>query len=187
MNWLTIEEAAARLNNNKISADTLNNYLRDNQQFNLSIEEKFAKVGLFFHKQRWQRNEEAFLQLITKQKLEDKEEPYELSRCTVRVVITLLPSSSTELQEERDCIIAASTHEDLPVAKYLKLSELEPLPQPLVKLLEELEADLANRQFRDRVRKAKSNKQPKKNLPSLPASTQTTTKTINPTNQLKLF
>jgi hypothetical protein len=114
-----------------------------------------------------------------------EKEPYDLNKSTVRIVITLIPKQTDE-SSKRQCLIAASTHDDLPVAMTCQLSELEPLPQPIVNVLQNLELDLAKRAARAKLEGEK--KQPK-HSPDLPDSLDRDRHktTIPQTIQAKLF
>ena len=83
-------------------------------------------------------------------------EPYELDKCTVKLVILLHPVDSTS--DDADCTIAVSTHDDIPLTKIVKQSQLN-LPKPVTDLLEELKADLPQREFHARVKQSKTSKQ----------------------------
>ena len=82
-------------------------------------------------------------------------EPYDLDKCTVKVVMLLHPCKNNS--NDADCTIAASTHEDIPLTKILKRSQLD-LPEPVTDLLEELKADLPQREFHARVKQSKTSK-----------------------------
>ena len=83
-------------------------------------------------------------------------EPYDLEKCTVKLVILLHPVASTS--DDADCTIAVSTHDDIPLTKIVKRSQLN-LPKPVTDLLEELKADLPQREFHARVKQSKTSKQ----------------------------
>ena len=85
-----------------------------------------------------------------------KPEPYELEKCTVKLVILLHPVASTS--DDADCTIAVSTHDDIPLTKIVKRSQLN-LPKPVEDLLEELKTDLPQREFHARVKQRKTSKQ----------------------------
>ena len=95
-------------------------------------------------------------------------EPYDFDRCTTKIVILLHPGDSA------DCTIAVSTHEDIPITKIVRRSQLN-LPEPVEELLEELKTDLPQREFHARVKQGKTNKQ--KTARSNKAGSQTTAKT----------
>lgn len=82
-------------------------------------------------------------------------EPYQLSECTVRIVITLLPKDDNS---ERECLVAASTHDDFPVGQRIKFSELKPLPKPIKEILKQLQAELPDRKFKAEVREFNAKK-----------------------------
>ncbi len=79
-------------------------------------------------------------------------EPYDFDCCTTKIVILLHPGDSA------DCTIAVSTHEDIPLTKIVRRSQLN-LPEPVEKLLEELKTDLPQREFHARVKQGKTSKQ----------------------------
>ena len=83
-------------------------------------------------------------------------EPYELDKCTVKVIMLLHPCKTNS--DDADCTIAVSTHNDLPLTKIIKRSQLN-LPEPITELLEELKADLPQREFHARVKQSKTSKQ----------------------------
>ena len=95
-------------------------------------------------------------------------EPYDFDRCTTKIVILLHPGDSA------DCTIAVSTHGDIPLTKIVGRSQLN-LPKPVKELLEELKADLPQREFHARVKHSKTNQQ--KTAKSSQTSSQTTAKT----------
>ena len=83
-------------------------------------------------------------------------EPYALDKCTVKIVLLLHPGKTDA--NDPDCTIAVSTHNDLPLTKIVKRSQLN-LPEPIKDLLEELKADLPQREFHARVKQSKTSKQ----------------------------
>ena len=83
-------------------------------------------------------------------------EPYDLDKCTVKIVLILHPCQTDA--NDPDCTIAVSTHNDLPLTKIVKRSQLS-LPEPITELLEELKADLPHREFHARVKQSKTSKQ----------------------------
>ncbi|MDJ0595214.1 MAG: hypothetical protein QNJ72_35415 [Pleurocapsa sp. MO_226.B13] len=83
-------------------------------------------------------------------------EPYELDKCTVKIVLLLHPCQTDA--NDSDCTIAISTHNDLPLTKIVKRAQLN-LSEPIKDLLEELKADLPQREFHARVKQSKTSKQ----------------------------
>ena len=83
-------------------------------------------------------------------------EPYDLDKCTVKIVMLLHPGDSTN--DDAKCTIAVSTHEDIPLTQIVKRSQVN-LPEPITDLLEELKADLPQREFHARVKQSKTSKQ----------------------------
>lgn len=83
-------------------------------------------------------------------------EPYDFDRCTTKIVILLHPGDSAN--NDAQCTIAVSTHEDIPLTQIVKRSQVN-LPEPVEELLEELKADLPQRQFHARVKQSKTSKQ----------------------------
>ncbi len=83
-------------------------------------------------------------------------EPYDLDKCTVKIVMLLHPEDSTN--DDAKCTIAVSTHEDLPLTQIVKRSQVN-LPKPITDLLEELKTDLPQREFHARVKQSKIGKQ----------------------------
>ena len=79
-------------------------------------------------------------------------EPYDLDKCTIKLVILLHP-------DDANCTIAVSTHDDLPLTKIVKRSQLD-FPEPVIELLAELKADLPQREFHARVKQSRTS-QPK--------------------------
>ncbi|MEM7759301.1 MAG: hypothetical protein AAF298_14430 [Cyanobacteria bacterium P01_A01_bin.40] len=98
-------------------------------------------------------------------------EPYDLDKCTVKIVLLLHPCKTNSNDSDQrspaspvfsrrgtgDCTIAVSTHDDLPLTKIIKRSQLS-LPEPLKDLLAELKADLPQREFHARVKQSKTSK-----------------------------
>ena len=82
-------------------------------------------------------------------------EPYALDKCTIKIVLLLHPCKTNS--NDSDCTIAVSTHEDIPLTKIVKRSQLD-LPEPLKDLLAELKADLPQREFHARVKQSKTRK-----------------------------
>jgi hypothetical protein len=113
---------------------------------------------------------------------ETEREPYQLSECTVRIVITLLPRKDDN--SERECLIAASTHDDFPVGQCIKFSELKPLPKPIKEILKQLLAELPERKFKAEVKEFNAQKSTNSQT-----STNNTEKKQETTksNQTKLF
>ena len=95
-------------------------------------------------------------------------EPYDLDKCTVKIVMLLHPGDSTN--DDAKCTIAVSTHEDIPLTQIVKRSQLS-LPKPITDLLEELKTDLPQREFHARVKQSKIAKQ--KSTKSTKTSSQT--------------
>ncbi|MEL6582185.1 MAG: hypothetical protein AAFQ14_20755 [Cyanobacteria bacterium J06621_12] len=95
-------------------------------------------------------------------------EPYDLDKCTIKIVMLLHPGDSTN--DDAKCTIAVSTHEDIPLTQIVKRSQVN-LPEPITDLLEELKADLPQREFHARVKQSKNTKQ--KNTKSNKTSSQT--------------
>jgi hypothetical protein len=114
---------------------------------------------------------------------ETNKEPYQLSKCTIRIVITLFPKQDES--SDRPCLIAASTHDDLPVAQCVNLSELQPLPKPIKEILKQLKAELPDRKFKAEVKEFKTQKDKPSN-DSTPANKSERTKETN-NNQTTLF
>ncbi|GAB4553250.1 MAG: hypothetical protein Tsb0014_46780 [Pleurocapsa sp.] len=83
-------------------------------------------------------------------------EPYDLNKCTVKIVLLLHPCQTDA--NDAECTIAVSTHEDIPLTKIVKRSQLD-LPEPVTELLAELKADLPQREFHARVKQSKTSKQ----------------------------
>ena len=142
MNWITPQDAAQR---SGVPLETLQSYPTRAEK-RLTAEERFARIGLLFDRERWHSGEAAYLQPLPSKSQDPPrspsetpvvEEPYDINRCTVRIVITLLPPDTNQ-SEDRPCLLAASTHNDLPVAAQVKFSELEPLPVPITRLLAQL-------------------------------------------------
>ncbi|NER30652.1 MAG: hypothetical protein F6J89_24300 [Symploca sp. SIO1C4] len=206
--WITPEEAAQQINN-QVSAETLKTYPTRSQK-KITAEERFAKLGLLFDRERWLAGKEAFLKIIvqpeaqsqpqpaadkatttdtpsktdTQSDSEAQDEPYDLEKCTIRIVFTFFPKP--EADSDRQVMLAASTHEDLPIADVVQFSELEPLSQPIIDILAKLEADLPNRRYRAEVRAAKANKKPRRRQPQT-ITTTTQSETEPQATQIKLF
>jgi hypothetical protein len=114
---------------------------------------------------------------------EANKEPYQLSKCTVRIVITLFPKQDEN--SDRTCLIAASTHEDFPVVQCASFSELQPLPQPIKEVLKKLKAELPDRKFKAEVKEFKAQKTTKSETSNPTSKTDRKQETNN--NQTNLF
>ncbi len=88
-------------------------------------------------------------------------EPYDLDKCTTKIVLLLHPCTANS--DDADCTIAVSTHNDLPLTKIVKRSQLD-LPEPIIELLAELKADLPQREFHARVKQSKKSKTSKQKI-----------------------
>lgn len=176
MNWITLTEAANQPNIN-LTKTELQQYLTP-QNDTLTIEERFATLGLLFDQKRYDAGESAFLQVISQPPSEEEDEPYDLDQCTLRIVLTILPPKDPH--SPRQVIVAASTHSDLPVAQIVPFSELEPLPEPITQIISQLEADLPNRRYRAQIKQTKpKQKTLPQPTPSQPKSQQPHTVQIN--------
>jgi hypothetical protein len=170
--WLTPEQAIVKANLT-VTPETLKSYIAE-QQGKTTAEEQFQALGLLFDRERWCTGKPNFLQLlepvsdennytddeIDSYQLDGDEietsatnrvnqlEPFIFDQCKVKIVITLLP---TQQAGDRPVIIAASSHGDFPVVTMLNQEELGDLPPAIVQLLEELKADLPNRQIRRNI------------------------------------
>ena len=120
-------------------------------------------------------------------------EPYDLDKCTVKIVLLLHPCQTDA--NDADCTIAISTHEDIPLTKIVKRSALLvrgaqsqlDLPEPVTDLLAELKADLPQREFHARVKQSKTSKQKTTKTTKsskIPQPTESDTSTIK---QVQLF
>ncbi len=104
-------------------------------------------------------------------------EPYDLDKCTVKIVLLLHPCQTDANDSDQrspaspvfsrrgtgDCTIAVSTHKDIPLTKIVKRSQLS-LPEPITELLAELKADLPQREFHARVKQSKKSKTSKQKI-----------------------
>jgi hypothetical protein len=108
-------------------------------------------------------------------------EPYDLDKCTLKIVLLLHPCKTNS--NDSDCTIAVSTHEDLPLIKIIKRSQLN-LPEPITELLAELKADLPQREFHARVKQSKTSKQKTTKSGRTSQPTESDTSTIK---QVQLF
>jgi hypothetical protein len=115
---------------------------------------------------------------------ETTKEPYQLSKCTVRIVITLLPSQDEN--GDRECLVAASTHDDLPVAQCVNFRDLQPLPPPIRKVLKQLKAELPKRKFNAEVKEFKAQKTTKPETSITTSETEKKQESIK-SNQTTLF
>ena len=111
-------------------------------------------------------------------------EPYELDKCTVKLVILLHPVDSAS--DDADCTIAVSTHDDIPLTKIVKQSQLN-LPKPVTDLLEELKADLPQREFHARVKQSKTSKQKTTKTTKSGTTSQPTESNTSTIKQVQLF
>lgn len=178
MQWLTPEIAIAQTGIS-VSASELHDYPKQSSE-GTTPEERFASLGLLFDRNRYDAAEPAFLALL--QESSEKEgEPHDLEQCTVRIVLTILPP---EQDKPRQVMVAASTHDDLPVAQVVSLSDLEPLPQPIQDILAQLAEDLPHRRYRAQIKQAKAQKQSK---PRRPKPQPESTSTEPTTTQINLF
>lgn len=177
MQWLT-PESAIEQTGISVSVSELRNYPQLSSE-ETTPEERFASLGLLFNRDRYEAGESAFLALLQEQ-AEDAGEPYNLEQCTIRVVLTILPPE----QNSRKVMIAASTHNDLPVAQVVAFSDLQPLPQPIRDILEELAEDLPHRRYRAQIKQTKTQKKSKPHqTPSQPEPTSPEPSTV----QINLF
>lgn len=115
---------------------------------------------------------------------ETTKEPYQLSKCTVRIVITLLPSQDEN--GDRECLIAASTHDDLPIAQCVNFIDLQPLPKPVKEILKQLKEELPKRKFNAEVKEFKAQKTNKPESSNPPNETETKSE-ITKSKQTTLF
>ncbi|MGK7952341.1 MAG: hypothetical protein AB4368_27040 [Xenococcaceae cyanobacterium] len=111
-------------------------------------------------------------------------EPYELEKCTVKLVILLHPVDSAS--DDADCTIAVSTHDDIPLTKIVKRSQLN-LPKPVTDLLEELKTDLPQREFHARVKQSKTSKQKTTKTTKSDTTSQLTESNTSTIKQVQLF
>ncbi len=111
-------------------------------------------------------------------------EPYELDKCTVKLVILLHPVDSAS--DDADCTIAVSTHDDIPLTKIVKQSQVN-LPKPVTDLLKELKADLPQREFHARVKQSKTSKQKTTKTTKSGTTSQPTESNTSTIKQVQLF
>ena len=111
-------------------------------------------------------------------------EPYELDKCTVKLVILLHPVDSAS--DDADCTIAVSTHDDIPLTKIVKQSQVN-LPKPVTDLLKELKADLPQREFHARVKQSKTSKQKTTKTTKSGTTSQPTGSNTSTIKQVQLF
>ena len=111
-------------------------------------------------------------------------QPYDLDKCTVKIVLLLHPCKNNS--NDSDCTIAVSTHEDIPLTKIIKRSQLD-LPEPVTELLEELKADLPQREFHARVKQSKTSKQKTTKTAKSSKTPQQTESNTSTIKQVQLF
>ena len=111
-------------------------------------------------------------------------EPYDLDKCTVKVVILMHPGDSSA--DDADCTIAVSTHEDIPLTKLVKRSQIS-FPEPITDLLEELKAALPQREFHARVKQSKTSKQKTTKTNRSSKTSQPTESNTSTIKQVQLF
>ncbi len=111
-------------------------------------------------------------------------EPYDLEKCTVKIVLLLHPCQTDA--DDSDCTIAISTHEDIPLTKIVKRSQLD-LPEPIKDLLAELKADLPQREFHARVKQSKTSKQKTTKTAKSSKTSQPTESDTSSIKQVQLF
>ena len=111
-------------------------------------------------------------------------EPYDLDKCTIKIVLLLHPCKIDT--KDSDCTIAVSTHNDLPLTKIIKRSQLS-LPEPLTDLLAELKADLQEREFHARVKQSKTSKQKTSHTAKSGRTSQPTESNTSTIKQVQLF
>ena len=111
-------------------------------------------------------------------------EPYDLDKCTVKIVLLLHPCQTNS--SDSDCTIAISTHEDIPLTKIVKRSQLS-LPEPITELLAELKADLPQREFHARVKQSKTSKQKTTHTAKSGKTSQPTESDTSTIKQVQLF
>ena len=127
-------------------------------------------------------------------------EPYDLDKCTVKIVLLLHPCQTDANDSDQrspaspvfsrrgtgDCTIAVSTHKDIPLTKIVKRSQLS-LPEPITELLAELKADLPQREFHARVRQSKTRKQKTTHTAKSSKTSQPTESDTSTIKQVQLF
>lgn len=179
MKWLTPEEAVAAANLTA-TATKLDAIAKSTNGKN-TAEERFHALGLLFDRERYEAGHSDFLKLLNSATDEEEQtdeedeldqenleadsnnkessnsvsptqpqsEPYIFEQCKVQVVITLLPSARQP--GNRPVLLAASSHGDFPIVAMLTQEELGALPPAISQLLDDLKADLPNRQVRRNI------------------------------------
>jgi hypothetical protein len=160
--WLTPEQAIKQIGLN-LSVEQINQYAQEKTN-NLTPEEQFASLGLFFERQKYEAGETAFLRILAPDHSSISED---LEQFTIRIVLTLFPQEKTVNQ--RQVMVAASIVDDLPLAELTNWAEFEPLPKPIERILAQLQADLPNHRYRSQIKenqaKPKSSRQSKSPQP----------------------
>ncbi|MGG6262936.1 hypothetical protein ACQ4M3_24325 [Leptolyngbya sp. AN03gr2] len=121
---------------------------------------------------------------------EDKtlSEPYQWGECYVSVGLKIFPNDGNSAGPL--VCIGAKTHNDPPILKFVRLSELAPLPGPIQTVLDQLQAELPEREKRIQ---AQSSSQPTQSVDALrldqPSDSVQPTEVANPKSdhQLDLF
>lgn len=83
-------------------------------------------------------------------------EPFTYSGCTITITLTLLPDDGDPLG--RRVILGVRNSDDTPILAIVRMASLGELPQPLQQLLDQLVADLPNREVRAAIEKAQAEK-----------------------------
>lgn len=79
-------------------------------------------------------------------------DPYEWGKCYINVGIKIFPDDGNE-SGPLVCI-GARTHQDSPILKFVRLSDIEPLPAALQAVLDQLKEELPEREQRSKELKA---------------------------------
>lgn len=188
MTWLSLSEAAEQT---QTPVEQLNEYLNFTEEETTS--EQFAALGLLFERERYESGDEKFLKKIVSQTSTEKgvpspsnpeetSNPYDFQKGTIKIAILLLKCENNNT--ERQCIIAASSHQDLPITQIVSWKQLQPLPEPIRVILEQLKTELPRRKTTAQLNQSKA-KPPSKVQQAAPPPVKN--KTEPKPTQLKLF
>ena len=106
-------------------------------------------------------------------------QPYEFEKCTVQIAIQLLPNDGDA--NGRQVVVGVRSHQDAPILRLMRWSELGALPLTVMGLVEQLQAELPAREqgARERVEKEKE-AQARRHTKASPAKEATTAKPTKP-------
>lgn len=83
-----------------------------------------------------------------------EEDPYEFDKCLISIGIGLMPDDGHP--EGRPVILGVRNHQDEPIVRMCRLSDLSPLPDPIQQLLDQLKEDMPARSEKAAAKKKKA-------------------------------